>query len=146
MKRKGFSIIELIMVVVVVAIAAVAIGSAFAYMSRSQTLGVDLDGATRAAQECAAHIVGQGRRPGSYAAVPAGASACDAVPAPVPAGASACDAVPAPGGYTRTVTVTDVAGPSGTVCTGAGWNCKSVAITVARGTATAAVNFMLVNY
>lgn len=132
MRREGFSIIELIMVVVVVAIAAVAIGSAFAYMSRSQTLGVDLDGATHAAQACAAHIVGQARRPGSYAAVPAGASACDAVPAPA--------------GYTRTVSVTDVVGPSGSVCTGAGWNCKSVAISVARGTATAAVNFVLVNY
>lgn len=132
MKRAGFSLIELIIVVVVVAIAAVAIGSAFAYMSRSQTLAVDLVGATQAAQECAAHIVGQSRRPGTYASVPAGATACNAIPAPA--------------GYARTVTVTNVVGPSGTLCTGAGWNCKSVAITVTRNTANVTVNFMLVNY
>jgi prepilin-type N-terminal cleavage/methylation domain-containing protein len=130
--RGGFTLIELIMVIVVVAITAVAIGSAYVYMSRSQALGADLLGATQAAQECAAHIVGQARRPGSYAAVPAGATACNAITAPA--------------GYTRTVTVTNVAGPSGTLCTGAGWSCKSVSVTVTRGGATAAVNFMLVNY
>lgn len=127
----GFSIIELIIVVVVVAIAAVAIGSAFAYMSRSLGLNTDLQGASQVAQECADHILGQARKPGTYASVPTGGTACDAIPVIA--------------GYNRAVSVTTMA-TGGTLCSGAGWGCKSVEITVTRGSATATVNFMLVNY
>jgi prepilin-type N-terminal cleavage/methylation domain-containing protein len=128
----GFSLIELIIVIVVVAIAAVAIGSAFGYISRSVGLNSDLQSVTLIAQECADHIVGSARKPGNYGAVPAGGTACDAIVAPA--------------GHNRTVNVVNVVGASGTICTGAGWACKSVAITVTRGSATATVNFMIVNY
>lgn len=126
---KGFSLIELIIVIVVVAIGAVAIGSAFAYISRSQRLNADLLAATQLAQECAAHIIGRGRKPGSYASVPVGGTACDALP-------------PDPG---RAVTVALMA-TGGALCSGAGWGCKRVDITVTRGNATVTLNFMLVNY
>jgi type II secretory pathway pseudopilin PulG len=127
----GFSLIELIVVIVVLMIAAAAIGSAFAYISRSLALNADLQGAAQIAQECAEHIVGLGRKPGSYAAVPVGATACNAIATPA--------------GYTRTVNVTAM-GTGGALCSGAGWGCKRVDITVTRGSATAGANFMLVNY
>jgi prepilin-type N-terminal cleavage/methylation domain-containing protein len=131
---RGFTLIELIIAIVVVAIAAVAIGSAFAYMSRSQVLGTDLQRASQIAQECAEHIVGRGRKPNSYAQV-----------APVSVGSTICDALPAPGGgFTRTVDIRDT-GITGAVCT-AGWNCKHVQVTAARGTAQVTVNLMLINY
>jgi len=126
---KGFSLIELIIVIVVVAIAAVAIGSAFAYISRSQGLNANLQAATQLAQECAAHIVGSARKPGTYASVPLGGTACNALP-------------PDPG---RTVNVTAMP-TGGALCSGAGWGCKRVDITVTRGNATVTLNLMLVNY
>jgi prepilin-type N-terminal cleavage/methylation domain-containing protein len=132
----GFSIIELIIVIVVVAIAAVAIGSAFAYISRSQRLSVELLAATQIAQECAAHVVGLGRKPGSYAGVPAASpsTVCNALPA--------IDAA-----YTRVVNVTDMAA-GGALC-GAGWQCRRVEILVtstSAGKDLVTLNFMLVNY
>jgi prepilin-type N-terminal cleavage/methylation domain-containing protein len=126
---RGFSLIELIIVIVVVAIAAVAIGSAFAYISRSQGLNVNLQAATQLAQECAAHIVGSARKPGTYASVPLGATACNALP-------------PDPG---RTVSVTAMP-TGGALCSGGGWGCKRVDITLTRGNATVTLNFMLVDY
>lgn len=132
-RREGFSIIELIMVVVLVAIAAVAIGAAFANMSRSRTLSEDLQRAWQLAQECAEHIVGSARKPGNYAAVPAGATACDPIAQSAP--------------YARAVNVVSIVGASGTICTGAGWACKRVTITVTRaGTNLATLEFMLINY
>jgi prepilin-type N-terminal cleavage/methylation domain-containing protein len=130
---KGFSIIELVIVVVIVAIAAVGIGSAFAYMSRSLTLNEDLQRGWQIAQECAEHIVGRSRRPGSYASVPAGATACDAIPQVAP--------------YNRVVNIGAVAvGPMCLTATPA-WGCKSVTITVDRGgSVIASLSFMLVNY
>jgi prepilin-type N-terminal cleavage/methylation domain-containing protein len=132
---KGFSIIELIIVIVVVAIAAVAIGSAFAYISRSQRLNVELQTATQIAQECAAHVVGRGRKPGSYAAV-----------APIASPSTICDGLPAiAAGFTRVVNVTNMAA-GGALC-GAGWACKRVEVIVTRGAANlVTLNFMLVNY
>jgi prepilin-type N-terminal cleavage/methylation domain-containing protein len=126
---RGFSLIELIIVIVVVAIAAVAIGSAFAYISRSQGLNVNMQAATQLAQECADHIMGSARKPGTYAAVPLGATACDALP-------------PDPG---RTVNVTAMP-TGGALCSGAAWECKRVDISVTRGNATVTLNFMLANY
>jgi prepilin-type N-terminal cleavage/methylation domain-containing protein len=131
---KGFTLIELIIAIVVVAIAAVAIGSAFAYMSRSQVLSVDLQTASQLAQECAEHIVGRARKPNNYALV-----------APVSNNSTICDTLPAPGGgFTRTVNIT-TAGVTGAICT-AGWGCKHVQVTAARGSAVVTVNFMLINY
>jgi prepilin-type N-terminal cleavage/methylation domain-containing protein len=128
---KGFSIIELVMVVVVVAIAGTAIGSAYAYLSRSLALNQDLQRGAQIAQECAEHIVGRARKPGTYASVPTGATACNAI------------AVAAP--YSRTVAVADIAAV-GTLCTVAN-GCKSVSITVQNGAVTlVTLNFMLVNY
>lgn len=135
--NKGFTLIELIIAIVVVAIAAVAIGSAFAYMSRSQVLGTDLQRASQIAQECAEHILGRGRKPNTYGQV-----------TPVAAPSTICDTLPAPGGgFTRTVNIRDeaTAGVTGAVCT-AGWGCKHVQVTAARGSAQVTVNFMLINY
>lgn len=133
-KRNGFSLIELIIVVVVVAIAAVAIGSAFAYMSRSLALNANLQPATQIAQECADHIMGVGRRPGSYAAV-----------VPVASPSTICNSLAAvPAGFNRVVNVTLV--PAGALCT-AGWACKRIEIIVTRaGANLVTLNFMLVNY
>ena len=134
---KGFTLIELIIAIVVVAIAAVAIGSAFAYMSRSQVLSTDLQRASQIAQECAEHIVGRGRKPNSYAQV-----------VPVAVNSTICDTLPAPGGgFTRTVNIRDEAsaGVTGAVCA-AGWGCKHVEVTAVRGSAQVTVNFMLINY
>lgn len=132
---KGFSIIELIIVIVVVAIAAVAIGSAFAYISRSQRLGVELQTATQIAQECAAHVTGLGRKPGSYAAV-----------VPVASPSTICDALPAiDPAFARVVNVIDMV-PGGALCS-AGWACKQIEIIVTRGGGDLVrLNFMLVNY
>ncbi len=131
-RRAGFSLIELIMVIVVVSIAAVSIGSAFSYIARAQGRGTDLLGATQVAQECAEHILGRARKPNNFALVVAGGTACDAIVIPA--------------GYGRVVLVTDIAGASGTICTGAGWACKSVVVTATRGVATVTVNSMLINY
>jgi prepilin-type N-terminal cleavage/methylation domain-containing protein len=134
---KGFTLIELIIAIVVVAIAAVAIGSAFAYMSRSQVLSTDLQRASQIAQECAEHIVGRGRKPNTYGQV-----------APVALNSTICDTLPAPGGgFARTVNIRDQAsaGVTGAVCT-AGWSCKHVQVIAGRGSAQLTVNFMLVNY
>lgn len=133
-RRAGFSIIELIIVIVVVAIAAVAIGSAFAYISRSQALGANLQLASQIAQECADHVTGVGRKPGSYAAV-----------VPVASPSTICNSVPAvPAGFTRVVNVSLVA--AGPLCT-AGWACKRIEIIVTRaGANLVTLNFMLVNY
>jgi prepilin-type N-terminal cleavage/methylation domain-containing protein len=133
-RRAGFTLIELVMVIVVVAIAAVAIGSAFMYISRSQRLNVDLLAATQIAQECAAHVVGLARHPGSYAAVPAAAPStlCNALPAIDPA-------------FTRVLNVTNMAA-GGALCS-AGWACKRVEILVTRaGRDLVALDFMVVNY
>jgi prepilin-type N-terminal cleavage/methylation domain-containing protein len=134
MKAPGYSLIELIIVIVVLAIAVVGIGSALAYLSRSQRLGVELQAATQIAQECAAHIMGRGRRPGSYAGVP------------VASPSTFCNGLPAvPAGYTRVVNITTM--PAGGALCSAGWACKRVEILVsASGATLVALNFMLVNY
>jgi prepilin-type N-terminal cleavage/methylation domain-containing protein len=132
--RSGFTLIELIIVIVVLAIAVVAIGSAFAYMTRSQVLSADLQRASQIAQECAEHIVGRGRKPNSYAQV-----------IPVAAPSSICDGLPAPGGgFTRTVNIRDLA-VTGAICA-AGWGCKHVQVSAGRGSAQVTLNFMLINY
>lgn len=134
-KRNGFSLIELIIVIVVVAIAAVAIGSAFAYMSRSLALNANLQTATQIAQECADHVMGRGRKPGSYAAV-----------VPVASPSTICNSVPAvPAGFNRVVNVTVM--PVGGALCSAGWACKRIEILVTRaGADLVTLNFMLVNY
>jgi prepilin-type N-terminal cleavage/methylation domain-containing protein len=133
--RRGFTLIELIMVIVVVAIAAVAIGSAFMYISRSQRLNVDLLTATQIAQECAAHVVGLARHPGSYAAV-----------VPVASPSTICNTLPAiDPAFTRVVNVSTMAA-GGALCS-AGWACKRVEILVTRaGRDLVALDFMVVNY
>lgn len=133
-RRHGFSIIELIIVIVVVAIAAVALGSAFNYISRSQRLGVDLLAATQLAQECAAHVIGRTRKPGTYAAVATASPStfCDGLPAIEP-------------GFTRVLNVTSMT--AGGVLCSAGWACKRVEIIVTRaGSNLVTLDFMLVNY
>lgn len=134
-RRHGFTLIELVIVIVVVAIAAVAIGSAFTYISRVQRLTVDLLAATQIAQECAAHVVGLGRHPGSYAAV-----------TPVTSPSTICNSLPAiDPAFTRVVNVSAIAA-GGALCS-AGWACKRVEIVVTRGGSNLiALDFMLVNY
>lgn len=134
-RRRGFTLIELVIVIVVVAIATVAIGSAFAYISRSQRLTIDLTAATQIAQECAAHVVGLARHPGSYAAV-----------APIASPSTVCNALPAiDPAFTRVVNVSTMAA-GGALCS-AGWACKRVQILVTRaGRDLVALDFMLVNY
>lgn len=130
--------VELIIVVLVVAIAAVAIGSAFSYISRSQRLGVDLLTATQIAQECAEHVIGRGRKPGSYAAVVSiglNSNVCNGLPAIDPA-------------FTRVVNVT-VMPTGGTLCSSGppAWGCKHVQIVVTRATRDlVTMNLMLINY
>jgi prepilin-type N-terminal cleavage/methylation domain-containing protein len=135
MKRlAGFSILELIIVIVVMAIGAVAIGSAFLYMTRSQRLAGEITTANQIAQECAAHVVGLARHPGTYAAVPAAAPSglCNTLPAIEP-------------GFARTLNITTMAA-GGALC-GGGWACKRVEVLVARGGRDlVALDFMLVNY
>jgi prepilin-type N-terminal cleavage/methylation domain-containing protein len=134
-QRRGFTLIELVIVIVVVAIATVAIGSAFAYIARSQRLTIDLMAATQIAQECAAHVVGLARHPGSYAAV-----------APIASPSTVCNALPAiDPAFTRVVNVSTMAA-GGALCS-AGWACKRVEILVTRaGRDLVALDFMLVNY
>ena len=134
-RRAGFTLIELVMVIVVVAVAAVAIGSAFMYISRSQRLNVDLLAATQIAQECAAHVIGLGRHPGSYASV-----------APVASPSTICNTLPAiDPAFTRVVNVSNMAA-GGALCS-AGWACKRVEILVTRaGRDLVALDFMVVNY
>ena len=128
----GFSIVELIMVIVIVAIAAVAIGAAFAHVSRSLALNEDLQRGAQVAQECAEHILSLARPPrGHYAAVP------------VAAGSTLCNGMAA-AGFTRTVNVSAMAAAA-PLCA-AGWNCKWVQVSVAKGDATVEVNFMVTQY
>lgn len=132
--RRGFSLIELVIVIVVVAIGAAAIGSGFAYIARSHELSASMQTAAQIAQECAEHVMGRGRVPGSYASV--------GVASP----STICNSVPAvPAGFTRTVNVTAL-GAGGALCS-AGWACKRVEILVVRGgRELVRLNFMLVNY
>jgi len=134
-KRNGFSLIELIIVIVVVAIAAVAIGSAFAYMSRSLALNANLQTATQIAQECADHVMGLGRKPGTYAAV-----------VPVASPSTICNSLPAiDPAFSRVVNVTVI--PVGGALCSVGWACKRIEILVTRaGADLVTLNFMLVNY
>lgn len=135
-RRGGYSLIELIIVIVVLIIAVVAIGSAFAYMSRSQRLVLDLQAATQIAQECAGHVIGRGRRPGSYANV-----------SPVASPSTICGGLPPlPAGYTRVINVTDM--PAGGALCSAGWACKRIEIIVGTtaGATLVTHNFMLVDY
>lgn len=134
-RRHGFTLIELVIVIVVVAVAAVAIGSAFTYISRVQRLTVDLLTATQIAQECAAHVVGLARHPGSYAAV-----------MPVTSPSTICNSLPAiDPAFMRVVNVSTIAA-GGALCS-AGWTCKRVEIVVTRGASSLiALDFMLVNY
>ena len=139
--RAGFSLVELVIAIVVVAIAAAAIGSAFAYMSHAQTLATDLQRATQIAQECADHVIGRGRKPGTYATIPVGLSS------------TFCDGLPASAGFARTVNIRSEALPVGNtipagtaLCDTASWNCKHVEISVRRGAAVITLNFMLINY
>ena len=131
----GFSILELIIVIVVVAIGAVAIGSAFSYISRSQRVSIEVTAATQIAQECAAHVIGLARHPGSYAAV-----------APVASPSTVCNSLPAiDPSYTRVVNVTTMAA-GGALCS-AGWACKRVEVLVSQGGRDlVALDFMVVNY
>ena len=133
--RRGFTLVELVIVIVVVAIATVAIGSAFAYITRSQRLTIDLMAATQIAQECAAHVVGVARHPGAYASA-----------APVASPSTVCNALPAiDPAFTRVVNVSTMAA-GGALCS-AGWACKRVEILVTRaGRDLVALDFMLVNY
>jgi len=141
--RTGFSLIELIIVIVVVAIAAVAIGSAFAYITRSQALSVDLQRATQIAQECADHVIGRGRKPGTYATVPVALGSTFCNPPAIPAITV---------GFARTLNIRDQATiPAGaTLCDSTAvpaWGCKHVEIIVSRaGTTLVRLNFMLINY
>jgi prepilin-type N-terminal cleavage/methylation domain-containing protein len=134
-RRRGFTLIELVIVIVVVAIATVAIGSAFAYISRSQRLTIELMAATQIAQECAGHVVGLARHPGSYASV-----------APVASPSTVCNTLPAiDPAFARVVNVSTMAA-GGALCS-AGWACKRVEILVTRaGRDLVALDFMLVDY
>lgn len=130
---RGFSLVELVMVIVVVAIGVVAIGAAFAHMSRSLALNEDLQRTWQVAHECAEHVLATARPPRGHYAVLAVASP-----------STACDGLAA-AGFTRTVNVTAMA-TGGTSLCAAGWSCKRVQVTVTRGTATANLNFMVVQY
>jgi type II secretory pathway pseudopilin PulG len=134
-RRTGFSLLELIIIIMVVAFGTVAIGAAFTYINRTQRLTVEIAAATQIAQECAAHVVGLGRHPGSYAAV-----------APVAAASTICNALPAPAApFQRVVNVTNM--PAGGTLCSAGWQCKRIEILVTRpGSDLVALDFMLVNY
>ena len=130
---RGFSLVELVMVIVVVAIGVVGIGAAFAYMSRSLAVNEDLQRTWQVAHECAEQVLATTRAPrGHYAAL--------AVASP----STVCDGLAA-AGFTRVVNVTAMA-TGGTSLCAAGWSCKRVQVTVTRGTATANLNFMVVQY
>ncbi len=133
MSPRGFSMIELIMVVVIIAIAVVGIGAAFAHVSRSLALNEDLQRTWQVAQECAEHIVSRTRAPRGHYAVVAAASP-----------STECNGLAA-AGFSRVVNVTTMA-TGGTSLCAAGWACKRVQITVSRGSATAELNFMMVQY
>jgi prepilin-type N-terminal cleavage/methylation domain-containing protein len=135
-RAQAFSLIELVMVIVIVAIAAVGIGSALMYSSRSLQLNETQQRSWQIISECADHVLGVARKPGSYAAVTVGSPS------------AICNGLPADAGYARVVNVTIItsATPDTTLCSVAGWTCKRVQITVTRAGLASTLNFMVFNY
>lgn len=144
--RAGFSLLELIIVIVVLAVAAAALSTAFLVSTNSLGANEDVLLTHRHAAECADHIVGKARKPGSFAALAKSGTECDALPA-------------LPGGITRTLTCRVSAAVTGAVCTGpalstgagfpcggALWPCLQFTVAVTRNGYSASVDVMLIDY
>ena len=130
--RRGFSLIELIVVIVVVSIAAVALLGVFAGAAKSLGANEDIQTAAQLAQECGEHLLAMRRNPAvGFAGITN--TICDALPPPLT-------------GFARSVDVAPLTDSPPCTVTTAG-TCKKVVVTIAKGASTpAAVTLMLVNY
>jgi type II secretory pathway pseudopilin PulG len=134
-RQQAFSLIELLMVLIILFIAAVGIGSAIMYASRSLRLNDEQLRSWQIINECADHVLGTSRKPGSYAAVAAGSPS------------AVCNGLPTDASFTRVVNVTNVTSATApALCSVAGWTCKRVEIIVTRGALVSTLNFMIFNY
>lgn len=126
--RRGFSLIELVIIIVVISIGAVTLLSLFGNSSTALSTNETLQRVTQHAQECAERALQKSR------ADAAGFASVDN---------TVCDALTLPGGFSRTAIVTTISG-TGTPCPSGTNNCKDVAITVSSSGLSSSVNVMLV--
>lgn len=129
--RRGFTLLELVVVIVVVSIGAVVLLELFTGVAESLGANEDIQAATQLAQECGEHVVAVRRDPKTgFAAVTA--AVCDVLPAPPP-------------GFTRQVEVSDLTDSPPCTVTTAG-TCKRVVVSVDKGATGAALTLMVVAY
>jgi len=130
MMQRGVTLIELIVVIVAMTAGMALLGSYFIQPAKSVATNEDIQIAWQGAQACADFALGRARAPGIASNISTGMA--DPCPA-------------APGGATRTFTVANMA--AGTEpCAGAAWTCRRVTVAVTKGTYTASLNFMVVDY
>lgn len=138
-RKRGFTLIELVIVIIVVAIGAVTLGALFSNTSGSLNTNEVLQQSTQYAQECAESVMTT-RRNSTFAAF--------AVPA-VCNGTTTVNSVP----FARSASLGGLY-DSGTcsghaVCpcpTGGTNNCRDVSISVTSGAVSSSITVLLVNY
>jgi type II secretory pathway pseudopilin PulG len=130
MTARGVTLIELIVVIVAMTAGMALLGSYFIEPAKSVADNENIQVAWQGAQACADFALGRARAPG--------------IPSNITTGmADPCPAAPA--GATRTFTVVNLAAAT-EPCAGAAWTCRRVIVAVTKGTYTASVNFMVVDY
>ena len=131
-RQAGVSLLELVIVIVAVAAGIALLGNAYLSAAQSVATNEDIQLAWQTAQACADYNLGRRRKSGTSGAF-----------ANVAIGASqACPAVPA--GTSGTFSVTDTSGAG--VCSGLSGACRQVAVSATRGTYTASLTFVIVDY
>lgn len=132
----GISLVEVVIAIVLISLAAAFITLPYSTFLTSLTQGETIRRAAQLAQECADHIVGQRRTPGSYANLVVGDT-------------TICNGLPAvDSGFARAVAICDASSAGGCANTNclAGWSCKRVDVTVSGGGYSSTVTFMAVDY
>lgn len=128
MRQAGVTLIELVIVIVALTAGVVLVGTAYVAPARSISDNEDSQIAWQVAQACADHALGQARSLYSNITVGMG------------------NPCPTLSGVTPGFTVTDTSGAG--ACTGivGAGVCRNVAVTATKGTTTASITFMVVNY
>lgn len=132
---RGFNLIEFVVVVVVMSVGAVALLGLYSEGAKTFRVNEQVQTAAQMAQACSEHILALRRGPSGYTGIPTGANV------------TICDTpVPLLAGYSRAVTITEIAGGTTPCPAGAGVLCKRVQVAINRGaTQRAQVTFMVVN-
>jgi prepilin-type N-terminal cleavage/methylation domain-containing protein len=143
MRQRGVTLIELVISIVVIAIAAALLTIPFSTVLGSITLEDDIRRASQLVNECAEQALGKRRKPGSFAGLVNGTYTADEANNPCRS-----SVLSLPAGFSRTVAICDAssAGSCPNASCTAGWSCKRVDVSVAKGSYTASAAFMVIDY